>query len=316
MGRTIVFDTETTGFKAPEDEVLEITILEEENGVLRKEPLLHLFLKPENKTEWPGAMAVNHITPEQVKDCPTMSEKKAEIEKIFAESDTIISYNGRLYNDFTGRPGFDRPFLERCGVDTGKGRDVDVMSDIAEKLKLPGYLKLTYAAELFGYNPDYFNAAHDSREDAIATWYCHKCLEKFLEKEPSWKKDFYSSKYHVLFFEASRNKNGEYKMKPDGTMSYSFRGKMLKGISAEDLSQVIEKQNYFGLDIDPNTKFCVLDDTMHSILQYKLTDRAIPRQELLDFEVPWMVALHDFAVQTGRILGIDDRGEQDGALLG
>ena len=66
----VYLDTETTGLSVKEGaELLEIAIVEE-NGTV----LLDTFVKPKHATEWPEAMAVNHITPDMVKDAPTIDD--------------------------------------------------------------------------------------------------------------------------------------------------------------------------------------------------------------------------------------------------
>lgn len=51
-------DFETTGFKAGEDEILQVSIIDEDENTL-----LNVYCKPINKTEWIEAERVNKITP-------------------------------------------------------------------------------------------------------------------------------------------------------------------------------------------------------------------------------------------------------------
>ena len=66
----VYLDTETTGLWADMgDEMLEIAIVEQDGSVL-----LNTFVKPKHKRHWPDAMAVHHITPNMVKDAPTLDD--------------------------------------------------------------------------------------------------------------------------------------------------------------------------------------------------------------------------------------------------
>lgn len=82
----VYLDTETTGL-FPQDgaELLEIAIVREDGKVL-----LDTFVHPMIATSWPEAMAVNHITPDMVKDAPTFEEVAALIKKAVRGRDVLI----------------------------------------------------------------------------------------------------------------------------------------------------------------------------------------------------------------------------------
>lgn len=82
----VYLDTETTGlFPGEGDELLEIAIVQEDGKVL-----LDTFVRPLHNTEWPEAMAVNHITPEMVKGAPTLNEIAPLIKRAVRGRDVLI----------------------------------------------------------------------------------------------------------------------------------------------------------------------------------------------------------------------------------
>lgn len=96
--KQIFFDTETTGLnKDGTDEILSISIINE-----NEEILLHTYVKPEHHTSWEEAEKINHISPEMVKDSPTLTQLKPLLKEIFTSADEIIAYN----------IAYDRKFVE------------------------------------------------------------------------------------------------------------------------------------------------------------------------------------------------------------
>lgn len=161
----ISIDTETTGLDSKADEILQVSIIDE-NG----DTLYNCYFKPSRHTEWAEAEKVNHITPEMVKNCPDISKGAAAISRILASAEKIIGYN----------TPFDLGFLRAAGVIIPERAEiVDVMQMFSE-IKGDwdevhgGYKwhKLTECAEYYGYK--WSGAAHDSLEDARATLYCYK----------------------------------------------------------------------------------------------------------------------------------------------
>lgn len=65
----IFLDTETTGLDPETDEILQISVVNN-NG----EILLNSYIRPEHKTEWTAAEAINHISPQMVKNAPVISD--------------------------------------------------------------------------------------------------------------------------------------------------------------------------------------------------------------------------------------------------
>lgn len=96
--KQIFFDTETTGLNRDgTDEILSISIINE-----NEEILLHTYVKPEHHTSWEEAQEINKISPDMVKDSPTLTQLKPLLKEIFTSADEIIAYN----------IAYDRQFIE------------------------------------------------------------------------------------------------------------------------------------------------------------------------------------------------------------
>ena len=96
----IVIDTETTGLNAAEDELLQVSIIDNEGAVL-----FDSYIRPTQHTEWAEAERVNHITPEMVANSPTIEEVMPEINDILKRYDKIVGYNVRFDADFLKHNG-------------------------------------------------------------------------------------------------------------------------------------------------------------------------------------------------------------------
>ena len=155
----ISIDTETTGLNSNVDEILQVSIVSA-NG----KTLYNKYFKPRYHTEWKEAEAVNHITPEMVKGCPTIDKAADEISIILCNAKKIIGYN----------TPFDLAFLRAAGIQIPESVEiVDVMQMFTEiKGEPQKWHKLTECAEYYGYKWE--GAAHDSTADAKATMYCYK----------------------------------------------------------------------------------------------------------------------------------------------
>ena len=60
----VTIDFETTGFTAGIDEVLQVSIIDENCNVL-----INTYCRPNNKDSWEDAQRVHGITPQKVKAC-------------------------------------------------------------------------------------------------------------------------------------------------------------------------------------------------------------------------------------------------------
>ncbi len=163
--RSIAIDTETTGLDSGVDEILQVSIVDEDGFVL-----FNCYFKPRNHTEWADAEKVNHISPEMLTYAPDISAARTLISEILASAEKIIGYN----------TSFDLKFLEAAGVVIPTDVEiVDVMqmfaeikgdwSEVRSGLK---WHKLTECAEYCGY--EWEGPAHDGLQDARATMFCYK----------------------------------------------------------------------------------------------------------------------------------------------
>mgnify|MGYP000021326139 FL=1 len=163
---TVVLDLETTGFNKFDDEILQISIIDQDENVLVNE-----FCKPENIKSWEGAEKVNGISPSMVKDKKPFSFFAKKIEEILNNAEKILIYNA----------AFDAEFLHAKGLKFPDAIVKDVMLEFAETygewndyFQNFKWQKLGKAAEYYGYK---FHA-HDSLEDVKATLHVYKCMHK------------------------------------------------------------------------------------------------------------------------------------------
>lgn len=163
----VYLDTETTGLH-PEngDEILSLSIIDPFGSVLFDESF-----RPKLKTEWPGAEAVNHISPVSVAGLPTIDEHMEEIKEILeGYADEIVGYN----------VGFDIAFLKAAGISIKPGVAViDTMRDFIKAFgnenKEHDYQTLAQTARRIGY--EWTGAPHGSLADTFACRAAQECVD-------------------------------------------------------------------------------------------------------------------------------------------
>ena len=165
LNRILVLDTETTGVDATA-EVLQFSAIWADGT-----EAANMYIKPVHTTEWPRAMAVNHISPADVAKCPPMSEVKDNIEALLMESKAIVGYN----------LPFDLNMLYQNGVNLPSEKDVEFIDLMIPFAEIYGewsdyfddykWQKLITCANYYGYQGDGW---HDSLADTRATLYCFK----------------------------------------------------------------------------------------------------------------------------------------------
>lgn len=163
----IVIDTETTGIDPGQDELLQVSIIDTNGNTLYNQ-----YLKPVKATSWEDAERVNHISPEMVKDCPTILAEMPKINEILNKANIIIGYN----------TAFDLSFLAAAGAEWN-AMEIDVMLDFApiygEWNEYYGDYKwqtLTTCTEYYNYDWSTDNA-HNSLADCRATLFCYKAMQ-------------------------------------------------------------------------------------------------------------------------------------------
>lgn len=180
----IVLDTETTGFSPTDgDEMLQLTIIDSDGKILFNE-----YFKPERKTKWISAMAVNGITPEFVADKKGIKNYLNVIQEIFDSVDCIVGYNTE----------FDLGFLKVVGINIDENKQIiDVMRDFAEvygecdeQYGNYKWQKLTKCAEYYNFDWNSTGThAHDSLGDCFATLHCYLKMKEDMPKKVTmaWK---------------------------------------------------------------------------------------------------------------------------------
>lgn len=172
--KKIVIDTETTGLDSDTDELLQVSIIDEYGNTLYNQ-----HFKPQRTTSWKQAQAVNGISPEMVKDCPSIKSELPKIQSIINSANTIIGYNHEY---------FDFSFLVAAGVVIPENaKIIDIMPIFAEIYGVWNdyygaykWQNLTTCAYCYGY--DWGNdVAHDSLSDCRATLYCYQKMTKDFE---------------------------------------------------------------------------------------------------------------------------------------
>lgn len=164
----IVLDTETTGLNAAEDELLQVSIIDNEGAVL-----FDSYIRPTQHTEWAEAERINHISPEMVADSPTIAEVMPEINDILKKYDKIVGYNVRFDADFLKHNGAE--FLNTENADAMK-MFAPIYGECNDQRGSYKWQKLTTAADYYGYDWSAHEEAHNSLGDCYATLYVYKKL--------------------------------------------------------------------------------------------------------------------------------------------
>ena len=158
----VVIDFETTGLEAGEDEVLQVSIIDEEYNVL-----LNTYCRPNNKDSWEEAQKINGITPLMVANKLPFERYTAAVSDILTKADYVIAYNYV----------FEDAFLRAYGIEVDREKWFDPMLAFAEiygewdsSYNDYKWQSLSKCAEYYGYQ----FKAHDSLEDVKATLYCYK----------------------------------------------------------------------------------------------------------------------------------------------
>lgn len=168
----ICFDTETTGLRAGDDEILTISIVDGNGSAV-----FDGQFKPEHKTSWPSAQKINGIAPEDVANCPSIRSSVPLLREIFGNANTVIGYN----------VSFDLKFLSAIGVAPNPNADIiDAMDEFTQAQSQPDTrrgnrprrYKLTEAAGLIGH--EWSGEAHSSLADARAALAVHSWSVKAI----------------------------------------------------------------------------------------------------------------------------------------
>lgn len=149
---SIYLDTETTGLNPQQDEILQLSIVDNFGN-----KLWNKYYRPTHTYTWPEAEAINHITPQSVADKPTISQDLPQIQSILDRASAVYAWNAQ----------FDLAFLAEAGLTLNPSKAFDSMQLYAQKFHYSQYCKLDTAANECGYQFEH----HDALEDALATYH-------------------------------------------------------------------------------------------------------------------------------------------------
>ena len=149
LSLTVIIDTETTGLNPANDEVLQVAVVDGNADVL-----LNTLVKPVHRRAWSKAESIHGISPEDVKDAPTL-EQLAPLIHQCVDGKVVVGYN----------LPYDLDMLRAGGVDIDAPVGVDVMREYA-RINRGKWAKLVDAASHYGYS---MKNAHDALADAKAT---------------------------------------------------------------------------------------------------------------------------------------------------
>ncbi len=69
-------------------EMLELSIIRHADSQI----VYHSYFRPSTARSWPNSQAVHHISPEMVKDSPSIMQEKKRIQDIIDKADGIIGF--------------------------------------------------------------------------------------------------------------------------------------------------------------------------------------------------------------------------------
>lgn len=112
----VCLDVETTGLDPRADEVLQLAVVRGDGKVLEDR-----LLRPEHTTSWSHAQSTHGISPDVVRDCPTLVDVAPEVESALRGTHLIVGYNIL----------FDLAFLKASGIRWDEVPLFDVMREYA-----------------------------------------------------------------------------------------------------------------------------------------------------------------------------------------
>jgi len=163
--RALALDTETTGF-GHKAEMLSCAFVGLDE-LEKPELMFEILVQPEVATEWYYAQKVNHISPEDVKDCKTLHTYGGSISNLVKDS-PLLAWNMK----------FDRPFFK--GYTDTASDHICLMRAYTEFKGRKKVTNIKTAAEELGIAFD-TDSAHDAVYDATVLMQIAVKLSSLLE---------------------------------------------------------------------------------------------------------------------------------------
>lgn len=165
--QTVVIDFETTGLNCDTDEILQVSIIDQDENVL-----MNQYCRAVRHNSWESASSVNGIYPSRVAFCPPFEKVAPYVQDILSRADKVLAYNCSFEQSFLMVNGIDPYILFWC----------DPMTEIVDccNASSGGHrsrMALQSAARIIGYDYD----AHDALEDVKATLQVHNFATKSKE---------------------------------------------------------------------------------------------------------------------------------------
>lgn len=165
--RILVFDLEHTGEAKPE-------ILQFSAVWATGREAFNMYVRPTKAKSWDRTVAIHHITPDMVKDAPTIKDIRRYLQNIFLKAKVIVGFS--TDDDFRVLR-INRFFMPKGNkhihIDISKPFN-DLYGDKVEQGKKYNCKSLKTCADYYGYHGDEW---HYSLADAFAT---AMCFDKML----------------------------------------------------------------------------------------------------------------------------------------
>lgn len=165
--QAVVIDFETTGLNCDTDEILQVSIIDQDENVL-----MNQYCRAVRHNSWESASSVNGIYPPRVAFCPPFEKVAPYVQDILSRADKVLAYNCSFEQSFLMVNGISPYILFWC----------DPMKEIVDYCNASSgshrsRMALQSAARIIGYD---YNA-HDALEDVKATLQVHNFTTKSKE---------------------------------------------------------------------------------------------------------------------------------------
>lgn len=162
--QAVVIDFETTGLNCGTDEILQVSIIDQDENVL-----MNQYCRAVQHNSWESASNVNGIYPPRVAFCPPFGKVAPYVQDILSRADKVLAYNCSFEQSFLLVNGINPYVLSWC----------DPMTEIVDYCNATSRghrsrMALQSAARIIGYD---YNA-HDALEDVKATLRVHNFVAK------------------------------------------------------------------------------------------------------------------------------------------